>query len=70
MANPFEGDGEYLVLVNQEGQHCLWPAFAEVPGGWSTVHGPADRAGSLEYVNTTWTDMRPRSLVAHLEATA
>ncbi|MEU7735437.1 MbtH family protein, partial [Streptomyces griseus] len=31
MTNPFEDeDGTYLVLVNDEGQHSLWPAFAEV----------------------------------------
>jgi MbtH protein len=71
MTHPFEaGDGAYLVLVNPEGQHSLWPAFADVPGGWSVVHGPADRAASLEYVNANWTDMRPRSLVAHLAASA
>ncbi|MFD5204920.1 MbtH family protein, partial [Streptomyces sp. NPDC058375] len=38
MTNPFEDeDGAYLVLVNDEGQHSLWPAFAEVPSGWTVV---------------------------------
>lgn len=32
MTNPFEDEnGTYLVLVNHEGQHSLWPSFAEVP---------------------------------------
>lgn len=32
MSNPFEDEnGTYLVLVNDEGQHSLWPAFADVP---------------------------------------
>ena len=40
MANPFEDeDGEFLVLVNDEGQHSLWPSFREVPAGWYPV-GP------------------------------
>ena len=39
MANPFEGDGEFLVLINDEGQHALWTAFREAPAGW-TVTGP------------------------------
>jgi MbtH protein len=61
--NPFEDrEGEYLVLVNDEDQHSLWPAFAEVPVGWHTVFGPGDRKAALEYVEANWTDLRPRSL--------
>ncbi|MGW3730031.1 MbtH family protein, partial [Streptomyces sp. NPDC000851] len=34
--NPFDdADGRFLVLVNDEGQHSLWPSFADVPGGWT-----------------------------------
>lgn len=33
MANPFDEDGPFLVLVNVAGQHSLWPEFAEVPAG-------------------------------------
>lgn len=33
--NPFDDpDATFLVLVNDEGQHSLWPAFADVPDGW------------------------------------
>jgi MbtH protein len=63
MANPFDDDsGVFHVLVNDEGQHSLWPDFAPVPAGWSAVHGPADRAACLDYIERHWTDMRPRSL--------
>ncbi|MFI1018909.1 MbtH family protein [Streptomyces sp. NPDC020965] len=63
--NPFEdADARYLVLVNDENQHSLWPAFAEIPAGWTTVHGEDSREGCAEYVETHWTDMRPASLVA------
>lgn len=65
MTNPFENpDASYLVLVNHEGQHSLWPEFAEVPAGWSLANGPDTRDACLEFVNTQWIDMRPRSLVA------
>ncbi|HEY3868798.1 MAG TPA: MbtH family protein [Actinocrinis sp.] len=65
MANPFEDpDGTYFVLTNAEGQHSLWPVFAEVPEGWQVVFGQAGLAESLEYVEQNWTDMRPNSLVA------
>ncbi|MFD3555789.1 MbtH family protein [Streptomyces goshikiensis] len=64
MSNPFEDtDGTFYVLVNAEGQHSLWPAFAEVPEGWETVHGEADREACLRYVEESWTDMRPRTLI-------
>lgn len=63
MANPFDDDsGVFRVLVNDEGQHSLWPDFAPVPDGWTSVHGPDGRAACLEYIERNWTDMRPRSL--------
>lgn len=62
--NPFDDDTlEHLVLVNDEGQHSLWPAFAEVPAGWAVAHGPASRQECLDHVEQHWTDMRPTSLV-------
>ncbi|MET8014723.1 MbtH family protein [Streptomyces sp. NPDC005271] len=67
--NPFEDpEGTYLVLVNDEGQHSLWPAFVEVPEGWRTVLAEAIRDAALEYVNTHWTDMRPKSLIKAMES--
>jgi MbtH protein len=64
VTNPFEDqDGTYLVLVNDENQHSLWPSFAEVPAGWTVVHGPESRESCLAYVEENWTDMRPKSLI-------
>jgi MbtH protein len=63
MTNPFDDpDAEFLILVNDEGQHSLWPSFAVVPGGWTGVFGPAGRPACLDYVKANWTDLRPRSL--------
>ncbi|KXK59034.1 protein mbtH [Micromonospora rosaria] len=65
MVNPFEDEnGTFLVLVNDEGQHSLWPAFAAVPAGWRSVLGPASRPECLAQIERDWTDIRPRSLVA------
>ncbi|WP_228561783.1 MbtH family protein [Catenulispora rubra] len=65
MTNPFEDpDANYLVLVNDEGQHSLWPAFIEVPVGWTSVFGEAARQECLDYIEANWTDMRPKSLIA------
>jgi MbtH protein len=69
--NPFEDeDGRYLVLVNDERQHSLWPAFADVPAGWTVAFGEESRAACLDYVEKNWTDMRPASLVAQMDAAA
>ena len=63
MTNPFEDeDGTYLVLVNAEEQHSLWPAFAEVPAGWRAVFGEDTRSACVAYVEEHWTDLRPKSL--------
>jgi MbtH protein len=62
--NPFDDDStEHFVLVNAEGQHSLWPSFAEVPAGWTVVHGAASRQSCVDYVDEHWTDMRPTSLI-------
>ncbi|MFE6158656.1 MbtH family protein [Streptomyces sp. NPDC056486] len=61
--NPFDDDnGRFHVLVNEEGQHSLWPAFSPVPDGWRAVFGESSRAECLDYVEASWVDMRPRSL--------
>ena len=64
MSNPFETeDGVFHVLVNDEGQHSLWPSFVDVPAGWRVVHNSDTRPACLEYIERNWTDMRPASLV-------
>ncbi|MEU8622511.1 MbtH family protein [Streptomyces sp. NPDC048623] len=69
MTNPFENaEGRYVVLVNDEGQHSLWPDFAEVPAGWEVAHPESDRQSCLDYIEANWTDMRPKSLVRQMAA--
>lgn len=68
MTNPFENeDGLYFALVNDEGQHSLWPAFAEVPAGWTAVYGEDSRQACLDYIEEHWTDMRPKSLIEEMK---
>jgi MbtH protein len=60
MTNPFENnDSAYLVLVNEEGQHSLWPTDLDVPEGWTGSFGPAPRQDCLDYVDATWTALTP-----------
>lgn len=68
MTNPFENpDARYFVLVNEEGQHSLWPVFAEVPAGWQVYFGEAGRQECLDFIEESWRDMRPLSLVKAME---
>ncbi|MGV9478475.1 MbtH family protein [Gordonia aichiensis] len=68
MTNPFDDvDGVFLVLVNHENQHSLWPQFAPVPAGWRSVYGPSGHDDCLSYVEKNWTDLRPASLIEAME---
>jgi MbtH protein len=69
--NPFEDeDASYFVLINDEGQHSLWPVFADVPAGWEIIFRGDKRQACLDFIEKNWTDMRPKSLIAHMEADA
>ncbi|MEU4612929.1 MbtH family protein [Streptomyces umbrinus] len=69
MTNPFEDeDANYLVLRNEEGQFSLWPTFVDVPDGWELVFGEAARQACLDFIEETWTDMRPKSLIDAMKA--
>ncbi|MFD0480364.1 amino acid adenylation domain-containing protein [Nonomuraea thailandensis] len=68
VTNPFDDeDSEFFVLVNDEEQYSLWPAFIDVPEGWRVIHGAESRQACLEYVEQNWVDMRPRSLREHMD---
>jgi MbtH protein len=67
MANFFEDEnGDYLVLVNAEGQYSLWRTFKAIPPGWTAVGPRGNRTECLAYVEKNWTDMRPKSLIERM----
>jgi len=64
MTNPFERDDiRYHVLVNDEGQHSLWPEIIDVPPGWRTALADQSREACLGYIEESWPDQRPASLI-------
>jgi MbtH protein len=68
VTNPFEDpDASYYVLINDEGQHSLWPVFADVPEGWEVIFGESGRQECLDFIEENWRDMRPKSLIAAME---
>jgi MbtH protein len=67
MTNPFDNEAaNFLVLVNNENQHSLWPAGLDVPGGWNVALSENARPACVEYIERNWTDMRPRSLAVFM----
>ncbi len=61
MSNPFDDQGgAFVVLINDQDQHSLWPAAAEIPAGWSIAREQNGRQACIEYIDKNWTDMRPR----------
>jgi len=53
--------GTFVVLVNDEGQHSLWPARLGQPSGWRVVRGAGSRQHCQEYIESAWSDLRPAS---------
>jgi uncharacterized protein YbdZ (MbtH family) len=65
MTNPFENEqGTYVVLMNEEGQYSLWPAFVHIPAGWEIVCGETSRSGCIRLYQLEL----DRSLAEQLEA--
>lgn len=63
MAGNWSIDGdEFMVLVNGEGQHSIWPSAVQVPAGWTQIGPVGPKAECLAFIEANWTDMRPRSL--------
>lgn len=60
----------FKVLVNHEEQYSLWPDFKAVPAGWRETGTRGSKQECLDYVERTWTDMRPLSLRQAMDAQA
>jgi MbtH protein len=61
-----EGDS-FVVLVNAEGQHSIWPSAKALPDGWTEAAPAASKAECVAFIEANWTDMRPQSLRAAMD---
>jgi MbtH protein len=52
----------YRVVMNDEEQYSIWPDDKKIPDGWHAVGTRGSKAECLQYIEETWTDMRPLSL--------
>ncbi|HEX2204052.1 MAG TPA: MbtH family protein [Longimicrobium sp.] len=68
MSNDREDTTIYQVVVNHEEQYSIWPADRELPLGWTAVGPSGPKAECLEWIEQTWTDMRPKSLREKMQA--
>ena len=62
-------EGRYLVVINDEEQYSLWPqGDRDLPVGWKSAGKSGTRQECLDYIESVWTDMRPRSARERMEA--
>lgn len=56
-------DGDtFKILINDEGQHSIWPSAQPVPKGWQRI-GPAGlKQDCLDWIKANWTDIAPKSV--------
>jgi MbtH protein len=59
----------YKVVVNHEEQYSLWRADRENPLGSKDAGKVGPKPDCLAYIKEVWTDMRPLSLRAKMDAT-
>jgi MbtH protein len=62
MSDEREDTTIYTAVMNHEEQYSIWPADRELPEGWTAVGTPGPKAEVLAWIETQWTDMRPKSL--------
>ncbi|MEQ7922662.1 MbtH family NRPS accessory protein [Xanthomonas sp. WHRI 1810A] len=53
---------QFRVVINHEEQYSLWPDYKAIPDGWKSVGIEGNKQTCLDYIEATWTDMRPLSL--------
>ncbi len=51
----------YTVVVNHEEQYSIWLDGSPPPAGWSAVGVSGSKDECLQYIEHSWTDMRPLS---------
>lgn len=60
VGNPFDADdGDWLVVVNDQGHHALWRPFLDLPAGLDLVLTGTGREDALRYIERNWTSLGP-----------
>jgi amino acid adenylation domain-containing protein/thioester reductase-like protein len=54
----------FVVVLNEEGQHALWPAESDVPSGWRRASPVVPASEALAAIDDAWPDVTPASVSA------
>jgi MbtH protein len=68
MTQDNDGGPRYQVVVNEEEQYSIWPEEKQPPAGWRAGGAAGTKSECLDYIESVWTDMRPRSLRVWMES--
>jgi MbtH protein len=63
-----EEDTIFVVVRNDEDQYALWPQKLPTPAGWHEAGMTGTKEECTRFVDKQWTDMRPASLRAQMDA--
>ncbi len=55
-------DAIFQVVINDEEQYSIWFADQSPPIGWHALDQSGTKQECLDYIDRSWTDMRPRSV--------
>lgn len=53
----------FKVLVNDKGQHSIWPSAQQALSGWQRVGPTGPKQDWLEWIKVNWPDIAPNSLM-------
>lgn len=59
---------QYVVVINEEEQYSIWRLGRTVPAGWSEVGVTGELESCLDYIESVWTDMRPKCLRVQMDS--
>lgn len=63
MNSNHKGDAaSYKVVMSEDAQYTIWPAYKQSPLGWSEVGKQGSMEECLAHIEAIWTDMRPQRL--------
>ncbi|MDZ7857509.1 MbtH family NRPS accessory protein [Sphaerotilus sp.] len=56
---PSDAEAPWIVLVNNQGEHSLWPASSPMPAGWREVGPEGTQQACAAWVDRHWVALQP-----------